>query len=147
MVPNQAFGQVRVALLERLDDVHVVDDRAFETTVLGDRAMPDGANMDQDTLGGAPQRLAAGELDDALVEPEVRVRVLVEVGRNATAVEGGKDRSQRGNRRLAGVEGDEPRGHALERRPDDDDFQQLGFGLARDEVSAARHASYERLVL
>src|ERR1700688_4907025 len=147
MVAHEPLRELDIARFERFDDLHVIDDRSLEAVVLTDRAVADRPHVDQDAFGGAAQRVAPGQLDDALVEAQVRVRVLVEVRADALAVEGREDLAERCDRGGAGRLGDQSRGHALERRPHDDDLEQFGLALARDEISAARNARHEALVL
>src|SRR3712207_2952480 len=51
VVSDQALGELGVPRLERLDDVHVVDDRALGPIVLADGATADRAHVDQQVLG------------------------------------------------------------------------------------------------
>ena len=95
--------------------------------------------MNEDALGGPLQGVAAGELDDAPVEAQIRLGILVEVRRDALPVEAGEDLAQRGDRAGGGVLRDQPGSHALERGPDDDDLEQFCLALARDRVAAPRH--------
>src|SRR5580765_8335509 len=42
MLAHQPFGEFRVALLERLDDAHVIDNRALRAVALRDRHAANG---------------------------------------------------------------------------------------------------------
>ena len=51
VVADQALGELGVAGLERLDDVHVVDDRALGAIVLADHAAADRAHVHEQAVG------------------------------------------------------------------------------------------------
>src|SRR2546421_254178 len=75
VVGAEPLGDVRVALLERLDDLHVVDDRVGEALVLPNSAPADGLHVDEQAVDRPLQQLGAGQLDDPPVELEVRLRI------------------------------------------------------------------------
>src|SRR3954454_23231500 len=63
MLAHQVLGALGVARLERLDDVHVIVDRAVHAIVLADRLAADHAHVGEQVLGEANQHLVAAELD------------------------------------------------------------------------------------
>src|SRR3954452_10686636 len=87
VVTDQALGELAVAGLERLDDVHVVDDRALGPVVLADRPAPDRPHVDEQVLDQLEDHRRLAELDDALVEAQVGGRVLVEMRAHLTVLE------------------------------------------------------------
>src|SRR5919198_4153255 len=79
VVSDEPLGELAVAGLERLDDVHVVDDRALGPVVLADGPAADRPHMHQQVLDELEDHRRLAELDDSLVEAQVRDRVLVEM--------------------------------------------------------------------
>ena len=64
-----------------------------------------------------------------------------------SAFEGREHPPQRGDLVVAGVLGDQARGHAFQRRPGGDHLDHLAPGLAHDVDAAARHRAHEALAL
>src|SRR6188474_245447 len=87
MLAHQVLGALGVARLDRLDDVHVIVDRAVDAVVLADRLAADHAHVGEQVLGELDQHLVARELDNGLVEGDVDFRILVEPGVQGVAVE------------------------------------------------------------
>src|SRR5215211_754672 len=87
VVTNEALGELAVAGLQRLDDVHVIDDRALGPVVLADGPAPDRPHMHEQVLDQLQDHRRLAELDDALVEAQVGHRVLVEVRANLAVLE------------------------------------------------------------
>src|ERR1700754_3497133 len=67
VVTDEPLGELRVAGLERLDDVHVIDDRALGALVLADRPAADGADVHEQVLDELQDHRRLAELDDPLV--------------------------------------------------------------------------------
>src|SRR3546814_15372886 len=63
------------------------------------------------------------------------------------ALEAGEELAQGSQGVVAGALGGQPRGHALQRRPDIDHLDDLGLRLAHHEDAAPRHAAHEALLL
>src|SRR3954471_12941220 len=95
VVSDQTLGELAVAGLERLDDVHVVDDRALGPVVLADGPAPDRPHMHEQVLDQLQDHRRLAELDDALVEMQVRDGVLVEVRPHLAVLEPREQRPQR----------------------------------------------------
>src|SRR5919108_3988740 len=76
VLADEALRELRVAGLERLDDVHVVDDRALRAAVFADHAAANGPHMHEEARHQAADFGGTAELDDALVEAQVCLRVL-----------------------------------------------------------------------
>src|SRR3954453_18809877 len=132
VVSDQALGELAVAGLERFDDVHVVDDRALGPVVLADGPAPDRPHMHEQVLDQLEDHRRLPELDDALVEAQVRHRVLVEMRSQLAVLELREQRAQRADLVVGRPLADEPRGHRLEGRPDRDHLDDLGLALAND---------------
>src|SRR5918998_3740152 len=65
VLPDEALGELGVASLERLDDVHVVDDRALRTIVLPDHVAANGAHVHEQPCDQCADHRRAGKFDDA----------------------------------------------------------------------------------
>src|SRR5215207_3564142 len=87
MLAHQVLGALGIARLERLDDVHVIADRAVDAVVLADRGAADHAHVGEQVRRKPDQRLVAAELDDALVEGDVDLGIVVELGVQLLALE------------------------------------------------------------
>src|SRR3954454_345136 len=144
---DEPLGELAVASLERLDDVHVVDDRALGPVVLADGPAPDRAHVHEQVLDQLEDHRRLRELDDALVEAQVRHRVLVEVRAQLPVLELREQRAQRPDLVVRGPLAHEPRRHRLEGRPDHDHLDDLGLALADDVDAAARDYADQALVL
>src|SRR6185312_11162322 len=68
VVAYQLLGSRGVAGFQRLDDGHVVADRALEAIVLDDGLPSDHPHVGEQILGQRQQHAVAREPDDALVE-------------------------------------------------------------------------------
>src|SRR4051794_14317103 len=147
VVANEPLGELAVASLERLDDVHVVDDRALGPVVLADGPAPDRANVHEQVLDQLEDHRRLRELDDALVEAQVGHRVLVEVRAQLAVLELREQRAERPDLLVGRALADQPGGHRLERRPDRDHLDDLGLALAHDVHAAPGHDADEALVL
>src|SRR5919197_6648435 len=147
VLPHETLCQLRLALLQGLDNMHVVDDRARDARIVTDRAAPDRAHVDKERIGGLAQKIAAAHLDDALVEVYVCFRVFIQVGFEPAVLKRREDRTQRGDLLVARMQRDQTGSHALERRPDRDDLQHLLLALADDEGAAAGYCTYQALEL
>src|SRR3954462_5556863 len=88
MLAHQVLGAFGVARLERLDDVHVIADRALDAVVLADLAAADHAHMREQVRRQPDQRLVAAELDQSLVEGDVDLGIFVEFGVQLVVFEG-----------------------------------------------------------
>src|SRR5438093_1688697 len=64
----QLLGASGVARLQRLDDMHVVVDRAVGAVLLADRLHADHPHMGEQVLGERNQHAVAAHADDGLVE-------------------------------------------------------------------------------
>src|SRR3954471_19394748 len=147
VVADEPLGELAVASLERLDDVHVIDDRALGPVVLADGPAPDRAHMHEQVLDQLKDHRRLAELDDALVEMQVRDGVLVEVRPHLAVLEPREQRPQRPDLLVGRALAHEPRGHRLESRPDRDHLDDLGLALADDVDAAPRQDPHEALVL
>ena len=91
--------------------------------------------------------MRTGELDDRLMERDVRIRVLVQVLGRRRAVKLVEHVAQRADAFIRRVDRGEPRRHALERRADFDDLDDLFLGFPDDEDAAARNGAQEAFLL
>src|SRR5262245_43563387 len=80
MLADDVLGALGVARLERLDDVHVISDRAVGAILLADRLAADHVHVGEQVLRQADQHGVAAELDDGLVEIDVDLGIFVELG-------------------------------------------------------------------
>src|SRR5687767_13488435 len=78
VLPDQALGAVDVARLQRLDDGHVILDRALRPVVLGNGDLADGAHMDEQVLRQVGDQLALAQADDRGVERDVGLGIFLE---------------------------------------------------------------------
>src|SRR3954447_10729994 len=147
VVADEPLGKLAVAGLERLDDVHVVDDRALGPVVLADGPAPDRPHVDVQVLDELQDHRRLRELDDALVEAQVGHRVLVEVRAQLAVLELREQRAERPDLLVGRALAHEPRGHRLEGRPDHDHLDDLGLALADDVDAAARDDADQAFVL
>ena len=121
MLADEALDALDVAGLESRDDPHVVLDRArLARYLLAHRHGADRAHVDEQVLGHLVDQPAAAEPDDRLVELDVRLRVLVRMLFRLLGLELVEDMPQAGDVLRPGPLGGEPRRHALQRRPDED---------------------------
>ena len=147
MLPDQPLGQFGVAALECLDDAHVIGDRARRPILLRDGHPADGADVDEQILDRLADQVRAGQLDDRLMEGDVRVRVFVQVLGRRQGVKLVEHVAQRADVGLGRVEGGEPRRHAFERGPDLDHLDDLLLGFPDDEDTASRNRAEKALLL
>src|SRR3954451_1933782 len=120
VVTDQALGELAVAGLERLDDVHVVDDRALGPVVLADGPAPDRPHMHEQVLDQLQDHRRLAELDDALVEAQVGHRVLVAVPSDLAVLALREQGAEGADLLVRRALPHEPGGHRLKRRPDHD---------------------------
>src|SRR5271170_456703 len=71
MVAHELLGARGVARLDRLDDVHMVADRAVDAVLLADGLAPDHPHMGEQILGQIYQHGVAAHADDGLVEADI----------------------------------------------------------------------------
>src|SRR3954470_15571093 len=147
VISDETLGELAVASLEGLDDVHVVDDRALGPVVLADGPASDRSHVHEQVLDQLQEQRRLRQLDDALVEAQVGHRVLVEVRPHLAVLEvreqGAEGADVLRRRPLAR----HPGGHALQGRPDPDHLDDLGLALADDVDAPPRHDAHQALVL
>src|SRR5215510_10285718 len=143
----QLLGAGGVTRLQRLDDVHVVVDRAVGTVLLADRLHADHPHMGEQVLSERNQHAVAAHADDGLVELDVHLGIFVEPRMELAVLELGEHGAQRGDVVVAGILGDQPRRHALERRPGGDHLDHLALGLAHHIDAAPGHRAHEAFAL
>src|SRR5688572_30510145 len=137
VLADEALGELGVAALERLDDVHVVDDGALGPIVLPDHVAANRSHVHEQAGDQGADHGRAGEFDDALVEAQVRLRVLVQVQTQLVVLERGEERAQAADLLVGRSLAEQPGGHALERRPGSDHLGDLGLALAHDPDAPA----------
>src|ERR687895_2057887 len=147
VLSDEAFGELGVAALEGLDDVHVVDDGALGPIVLPDHVAANRSHVHKQAGDEGADHGRAGELDDALVEAQVRLRVFVQVQTQLVVLERGEERAQAADLLVARSFAQQSGGHALERRPGSDHLGDLRLALAHDPDAPAGHDLHEPLVL
>ena len=147
MLADQSLGELGVAALERLDDAHVIDDRARGAVGLRNRHPANRAHVDEQVLDRLAHEMRARQPDDRLVERDIGVGVLVDVLGRRRIAEFVEHRAQAGDVLVARVDGGKPRGHALERRPHLDHLDDLLFRLAHDEDAAAGDRAQQAFLL
>src|ERR1700722_18863334 len=76
VLAREPLRQLGIALLERLDDAQMVDDRTRRAVALRDRHPANGPYVDEDVLDRIENDLRLRQLDNRLMERDVRVRVL-----------------------------------------------------------------------
>ena len=147
VLTDQALGQLGVPVLQRLDDVHMVDHRPRHPVILEDSAYPDRAHVKEQVLGHLRQKLAVTHFDDRLMESDIDFRILVDLGLCLAVFEGDEHVAKRRDLGVVGLKRDEPRRHALERRPYGDHIEDFAFRLADDERPPSRHRADEAFLL
>src|SRR5688572_2605798 len=75
----KAFGELCVARLERIDDLLVIFDRALGTMFLSQRHVADRPHMDEEISRHLGDQRAFAQLDDGLMEGDVRLGIFVHV--------------------------------------------------------------------
>src|SRR6267154_885738 len=78
MAAHKVFGACRVARFDRLDDVHVVADRAGGAIALSDRLHPDHPHMRKQIFGERNQYAVAAHANDGLVKFDIHFGIFVE---------------------------------------------------------------------
>src|SRR5919106_5820677 len=147
VLTHEPLGQIGVAGLERLDDVHVVDDRALGAVVLPNHAAANRPHVHQQAGDQVGDHGRATELDDALMEAQVRVRVLVQVQAQLVVVDERREQlAQAADLLVRRPHAYQAGGHALERRPGSYELGDLALALAHDEYAPARHDLHQSLV-
>src|SRR5215218_9056770 len=91
MLAHQVLGTLSVARLKGLDDVHVVADGAIDPVFFADRLAADHPHVGEEVLGQTDEYLVAAQLDDRLVEVDIDLGVLIELGVQLVVLEGGED--------------------------------------------------------
>ena len=76
VLARQPLRKLRLASLERLDDLEVVDDRARGPVVLRDGRLADGTHVDEEIASGILDQLRTAEPEAARVGPQ-RTKLLV----------------------------------------------------------------------
>src|SRR6185437_15648641 len=113
VLAGEALGLLGVAPLQRLDDIHVVGNRAPGAILLTDRRLADGADMDEEILGGALDGLIARKGDDRLMEFDVGGGIFVKMRFRRVRLEIMEELAQLGDLAVRRALGNEARGHAL----------------------------------
>src|SRR5947209_5542187 len=86
MLAHEAFGELRIPALERLDDAHVIDDRARRAIALRDREPANRAHVYEQILDRLPHQVGPRQANDRLVERDVRFGIFLDVlGRRLVA--------------------------------------------------------------
>jgi hypothetical protein len=147
MLAVEAFGEVCVARLERIDDLLVLFDRAFGTMFLPQRHVADRPHMDEEIPDHLGDQRALAQLDDGLMEGDVGLGIFVHVFFGRLAFELVEDVAQGAQFLAGGALSGKARRHAFERGPHGDHLDDFRFGLADDEDAAARHSANEPLQL
>src|ERR1700759_1261929 len=75
VLARQPFGEFGVAAFQRLDDPHMVDDRAGRAIVLVDRDLADRAHVDEQVFRRLGEQLAAAHPYNRLVKGDVRIGI------------------------------------------------------------------------
>ncbi len=143
VLAHQAFGQVRVALLDGRDDLGVIHDGALRAVVLADGQLAHAAHVRKQALSGFCYQLAARHADDLLVKGKVCLRIFGDEFLRVAIGEGLDILAQLADLGLARLRAGEPRGHAFQRAPHGDHFQDFLLRLADDENAPARHGAHE----
>ena len=94
VLADEALGELGVACLEGLDDVHVVDDGALRPVLLPDHVAANRAHVHEQAGDQGADHGRAGKFDDALVEAQVRLRVLVQAQAQLVVLERREERAQ-----------------------------------------------------
>src|SRR5215471_18879809 len=147
VVAHEVLGALGVARLERLDDAQMVADRAVGAVLLADGLAPDHPHMGEQVLRERDEHAVAAHADDGLVELDVDLGIFVEPGVQLAVLEPREHGAQRSDLVGAGVLGDEPRRHALERGPGGDHLDHLALGLANDVDPAPGNRAHETFAL
>src|SRR5579862_699908 len=79
VLARQRLGSLGVAPLERLDDLHMIDDRALRAIVLADRRLANGAHVNEEIFRHIGDELVARKPDDRLMEFDIGVGIFVEM--------------------------------------------------------------------
>ena len=87
--------EIGIARFDRLDIVHMVDNRLGGAVAFTDRAGANGANMHENLIGHLEQLPRFAQLKDRLVEFDVQLRIFVEMGRQFILVDLADDFAQR----------------------------------------------------
>src|SRR5258706_6119203 len=79
MLAREALGKFGIAPLQRLDDAQVVDDRTRRAVALRNRHPADRAHVNEDVLDRVEDDLRLRQLENRLVERDVRSGILRKV--------------------------------------------------------------------
>src|SRR5918992_1207133 len=122
-------------------------DRALGPVVLPDHVAANRAHVHEQAGDQRADHGRAGEVNDALVEAQVRLRVLVQAQAQLVVLERGEERAQAADLIVGRSLAEQPGGHALERRPGSDHLGDLRLALAHDPDAPAGHDLHQPLVL
>src|SRR5579864_9671193 len=147
VLPRQRLGALGIAPLQRLDDLHVIDDRALRAIVLADRRLANRAHMNEQVLGHVGEELITRQPDDRLMELDVGFRILVEMSLGRAILELVEEAAQPGDFFVRGMLRDQASRETLERRPDTDHVDDLLLRFTHDKNAAARRGTHEALAL
>ena len=137
MLADEAFGQIRVAGLEGLDDLDMLLDRVCGPLSLAERRVSDAANMHQEIAGDVPDDVALTQRNDLLVEAHIGFGIFVEMIGRLALEELGEALAQALQLFVRSVFAGEARRHALQSRPGLDHAHDLFLRLLDDEHAAA----------
>src|SRR5918996_5890965 len=147
MLAHQTLGQIGIARFERFDDVGVIDDRAPHPIALGHGARTDRAHVDEQAVCDVLEQRALGQLENALMELDVDLGILVDLGAHLFLAELRQHLAQRADLGIARAARGQARRHAFERRPGDDHLEDLAHRLAHDHDALARQNAHQALLL
>src|ERR1700722_17969461 len=92
MVAHELLGARSIARLDRLDDVHMVADRAVGAVLLADGLAPDHPHVGEQIGREIDQHAVLAQPDDGLVELDVDLGIFVELGVQVPVLEGREHR-------------------------------------------------------
>src|SRR6478609_4641522 len=147
VVAHECLGPLRIAPLERLDDRHMVADRAIGPVLLADGLPADHAHMREQILGQRYEHAVAAHADDGLVKLDVHLGVLVQLGVQPAVLEFREHAAQSGDLLCARVLRDQARRHTFQRGPGRDHLDHLAPGLANDIYPAPGNGAHEAFAL
>src|ERR1700748_424756 len=79
MLSDQALGEIGIALLQRRDDVQMLDNGTARAIVLAHGHGAHRPHMDEEIIGELAHQAASTHADDRLVKGHVGLRILVDV--------------------------------------------------------------------
>ena len=98
MIAHQGLGARGLARFERLNDMHVIADRAVGAVFLADRFSADHAHVGKEIFGQLDQDRVAAQLDDGLVKFDIDFRIFVQMSAYFAILEGGEHAAQQRDR-------------------------------------------------